>query len=369
VRGDGEGMHPPYRWSDWSIPVLQAARAAQPTNPARSTHRGHFGQPTRISLVLPAYNEADTVGGIVARVRADLMDGPGLGDGPPLIDEIVVIDSDSDDDTAGRARSAGAKVHASSEILPGLDPVRGKGEAIWKSLFVTSGDLIVFLDADLTEWDTHFVTGVLGPLLVDPRVELVKGFYDRLARGSAHEGPVGEVSFEGGRVTELVARPLLARRWPELSGIVQPLAGEWAVRRSTLEALSMPVGYGVDLAALVDVYLRSGPRAIAQVDLGRRGHQHQSLRDLGLMALELIAVTDRRAGIPGPGASGGASAGASPEMPSTDTPATTLTTTPTTLSLVQFGPGADGAEPVTRSVSLLERPPAVTVPAYAERIR
>jgi glucosyl-3-phosphoglycerate synthase len=346
-------MLPPFRWEDWSIPALLEAKAAEGV---------------QVSLVLPAYNEAETVGGIVARVRADLIDGPGFADGPALIDEIVVIDSDSDDDTAGQARAAGAKVHISSEILPELEPVRGKGEAIWKSLFVTSGDIIAFLDADLTEWDTHFVTGVLGPLLVDRRVELVKGFYDRLASDPAGSGGPGvsvrlavsgssvgsggsgvsggsaeSVSLEGGRVTELVARPLLNRRWPALSAIVQPLAGEWAVRRSTLEALGVPVGYGVDLAALIDVHLRSGPRAIAQVDLGRRGHQHQSLRDLGAMALELIAVTDRRAGVGGPVGE--------------------------VAHLRQFVPGTDGAEAVTRSVFLLERPPAVSVPAYRERAR
>jgi glucosyl-3-phosphoglycerate synthase len=213
-----------------------------------------------------------------------------------LVDELVVIDSDSSDGTAERARAAGAQVFAAREIATGTQPVPGKGEALWKSLFVTSGDLLVFIDADLTEWGPHFVTGLLGPLLADPAVLLVKGFYDRLADdlpGGAQPVP------QGGRVTELCARPLLNLYWPQLAAVVQPLAGEWAIRRELVETLSIPVGYGVEFASLTDTWQRHGLAAIAQVDLGQRGHRHQNVHDLGVMAAEILATAMRR--LPGGG--------------------------------------------------------------------
>ena len=199
------------------------------------------------------------------------------------------MDSDSTDATADVAAEAGAKVYRASDVAPGLGTFPGKGEALWKSLLVTSGDLLVFVDADLTHWGPHFVTGLLGPLLADPRVLLVKGFYERLRVGAD-----GSTSADGGRVTELVARPLLSLWWPGLAGVVQPLAGEWAVRRELMESLPVPVGYGVELAALLDTARRHGLDAIAQVDLGRRGHRHQASHDLAVMAAELLAVAERR---------------------------------------------------------------------------
>jgi len=239
----------------------------------------------RISVVVPARNEAPTIAEIVGRLRADLVDAV------PLVDELVVIDSDSSDGTAALAAASGATVHAAREIRPDLGGHPGKGEALWKSQFVTTGDVLVFIDADLTSWGTHFVTGLLGPLLTDPAVELVKGFYDRvLDDGSGRHAP------QGGRVTELVARPLLNLRWPELARVVQPLGGEWAIRRRTFAELAVPTGYGVELATLLAVYERSGLDAIAQVDLGSRAHTHQSVHDLGLMAAELLAVALRRLG-------------------------------------------------------------------------
>ncbi len=239
----------------------------------------------RISVVLPARNEQATIGSIVAGIRTELVEAH------PLVDELVVIDSDSTDDTATIAAEAGARVHAARGIRPELGGARGKGEAIWKSLFVTTGELLVFIDADLTGWGTHFVSGLLGPLLRDDRVRHVKGFYDRLLDdGSGLHAP------QGGRVTELVARPLLNLWRPELSAVVQPLAGEWAVRRDTIEALSVPTGYGVEIALLLDVHARWGLDALAQVDLGARAHSHQAVHDLGVMATELIEVTSRRTG-------------------------------------------------------------------------
>jgi glucosyl-3-phosphoglycerate synthase len=258
------------RWEDYRVPDLLAAKERTGT---------------RASLVVPARNEAATVGDVVTRVREALMETT------DLLDEIVVIDSDSTDDTFAVAEDAGATVHRSAEVRPDLGTFPGKGEAMWKSLFVTTGDVLVFMDADLTDWDTHFVPGLLGPLLTRPEVQLVKGFYERpFVDGD-------EVSaFEGGRVTELVARPLLNVLHPQLSGLVQPLAGEWAVRRSAFTALHVPTGYAVETTALVDVLLSAGLDAIAQVDLGRRAHRHQALRDLGGMATQIIAAVLARDG-------------------------------------------------------------------------
>lgn len=259
-----------YRWQDWTLPDLIRAKQASGT---------------RVSLVVPARNEAATVGGVVSRLREALMETA------ELVDEVVVIDSDSTDDTFAVAAEAGAVVHRAADVRPDLGTVAGKGEAMWKSVFVTSGDLLVFIDADLVDWDTHFVPGLLGPLLSDPGVALVKGFYERPMLAAE-----GGSALEGGRVTELVARPLIALLFPELAGVVQPLAGEWAVRRSHFASLTVPTGYAVELAALVDTVVALGVDAVAQVDLGRRSHKHQPLRDLGAMATQILAAAERRAG-------------------------------------------------------------------------
>jgi glucosyl-3-phosphoglycerate synthase len=249
------------------------------------------------SLVVPARNEAATVGDVVSRVREALVETT------DLLDEIVVIDSDSTDDTFAVATDAGAVVHRSGEIRPDLGSMPGKGEAMWKSLFVTRGDLLVFMDADLLDWDTHFVPGLLGPLLSGPEIALVKGFYERPLVGA--EGANDDsAAFEGGRVTELVARPLLNLLFPDLAGLVQPLAGEWAVRRSLFASLQVPTGYAVETTALIDTVRTLGVDAIAQVDLGRRAHRHQALRDLGGMATQIIAATLDRAGLARPSADG-----------------------------------------------------------------
>ncbi|MGY2875789.1 glucosyl-3-phosphoglycerate synthase [Marmoricola sp. URHA0025 HA25] len=293
-------------WRDRTLPELLAAKSTSGLT---------------VSLVVPARNEAATVGDVVSRVREALM---GTTD---LLDEIVVIDSDSTDDTYAVASDAGAVVHRSAEIRPDLGSVPGKGEAMWKSLFVTKGDLLVFMDADLLDWDTHFVPGLLGPLLVRPEIALVKGFYERpLVSGD-------DVSaFEGGRVTELVARPLLNLLFPELSGLIQPLAGEWAVRRAHFASLSVPTGYAVETTALIDTARTLGVDAIAQVDLGRRAHRHQALRDLGGMATQIIAAVLDRAGVAPRHGDGS--------------------------TLRQFHPVGGRPEPVDRFVPESERPPA-----------
>ncbi len=289
-----------HHWSDWSTEELLAAKQSSGV---------------RVSLVVPARNEAATVGDVVTRVREALVDTVSL------LDEIVVIDSDSTDATFEVAADAGATVHRSAEIRPELGSYPGKGEAMWKSQFVTDGDLIVFMDADLHDWDTHFVPGLLGPLLTSPEVVLVKGFYER---------PGERGALDGGRVTELVARPLIALLHPELSDLVQPLAGEWAIRRTHFATLSVPTGYAVELAALVDTATALGSRAISQVDLGLRAHRHQALLDLGGMATQILAASLRRR---------------------TDLDVDSAV-------LRQFLPGP---EPLDRIIATEERPPASTI--------
>src|SRR5699024_8449220 len=197
----------------------------------------------RVSVVIPARDEAATVGDVVAVLRRDLVETV------PLVHELVVIDSDSTDATAQVATDAGATVHRSADIAPHLGTHPGKGEALWKSLFVTSGDHLVFVDADLTSWGPHFVTGLVGALTTHPGTLLVKGWYDRVL-AVAGRAP----TTEGGRVTELVARPVLDLWWPELAAVVQPLAGEWAARRTLMEQLTVPTGYGVEIASLIDAH-------------------------------------------------------------------------------------------------------------------
>jgi glucosyl-3-phosphoglycerate synthase len=240
---------------------------------------------SQISVVIPARDEEATVGDVVGALRDELMIGV------PLIDELVVMDSDSVDATAAVAERAGAQVYRCRDVAPDLGAHPGKGEALWKSLLVTTGDILVFVDADLTLWGSHFVTGLLGPLLSPFGEEtlLVKACYDRAVGDTPDGGTVG-----GGRVTELVARPLLNLWWPELAGVAQPLSGEWAAHRSLLAELALPVGYGVEIAVLIDTARRHGIDAIAQVDLGERGHSHQADADLAVMAAELMLVTERR---------------------------------------------------------------------------
>jgi len=261
------------RWQDWPVAELAAAKRRAGVT---------------VSVVIPARNEERTVGRVVTGI-ASLMTETGL------VDELVVMDSDSTDQTSAVAARAGAAVYRAREVAPELGTFPGKGEALWKSLLVTSGDLLVFVDADLTHWGPHFVTGLLGPLLANERVLLVKGFYERL-----YDGGDGSITADGGRVTELVARPLLSLWWPELTGVAQPLAGEWAARRELMRSLPIPVGYGIELAVLIDTAREHGLDAVAQVDLGRRGHKHQASHDLALMAAELMVVAERRRGAAGP---------------------------------------------------------------------
>lgn len=211
-----------------------------------------------VSVVLPALDEEATVGAIVGTIRRELM-----SEAVPLVDELVVLDSGSTDRTAEVAAAAGAVVVHRDEVLPRLPALPGKGEVLWRSLLVTRGEIVCFVDSDLREFDARFVSGIVGPLLTDPDVQLVKAMYDRPLETGGTVVPAG-----GGRVTELVARPLLNLHWPQLAGFVQPLGGEYAARRSLLERLPFPVGYGVELGLLVDALNTVGLDALAQVDVG-----------------------------------------------------------------------------------------------------
>jgi len=256
--------------ADWPTEMLLAAK-----------------RDTRVSVVLPALDEAATVGRIVAAIRRDLVLRR------PLVDELLVMDSGSTDDTMAVAAAAGATVVRREDVLPDLPPHPGKGEVLWRSLAATTGDVIVFVDSDLTDFTPSFVTGLLGPLLTDPGVHFVKATYDRPLRSGDTELPAG-----GGRVTELVARPLLALHWPQLSGFVQPLGGEYAARRSLLEVVPFPCGYGVEFGLLVDALAEVGLDGMAQVDLSRRKHRNSDLQKLGRMAIEILQVAEARLGRP-----------------------------------------------------------------------
>ncbi|MFD5596010.1 glucosyl-3-phosphoglycerate synthase [Streptomyces griseorubiginosus] len=298
-------------WSVTDRPLHQIMAAKQRT-----------GQ--TVSVVLPALNEEETVGDIVSVIRHDLVRQV------PLVDEIVVVDSGSTDRTSEVAAAAGATVVHRDEILPRLPALPGKGEVLWRSLLVTRGDIVCFIDADLKEFSSDFVLGIVGPLLTDPGVDLVKGMYDR---------PLGGAAGQGGRVTELMARPLLNMHWPQLAGFVQPLGGEYAARRSLLEQLPFPVGYGVELGMLVDALHLVGLDALAQVDVGVRKHRHQDGQALGRMSAAIYRTAQLRL-------------------------ARGHLIRP---SLTQFERGTDGFEPRTYSVDTEERPPMTEIPEYMKR--
>jgi len=242
-------------------------------------------QALTISLGLPTLNEEATIGDVIVTLRGALMDRV------PLLDEIVVIDSNSSDRTVEIARSLGVPVVQHPEILPEHGSFRGKGEALWKSLYVLRGDIVAWCDTDISNIHPQFVYGTVGPLLTDPRISYVKGFYRRpLNFGGALQ------SAGGGRVTELTARPLINLFYPMLSGLVQPLSGEYAGRRELLERLPFFTGYGVETGHLIDIVENFGLNSIAQTDLGVRIHKNQELLDLSKMAFAIMQVALKRLG-------------------------------------------------------------------------
>ncbi len=236
-----------------------------------------------ISLVLPSLNEEETIGPIVARAMREMMGRV------PLLDEVLVIDSASTDRTREIAEAEGARVVSHPDVLERYGSFRGKGEALWKSLYATSGDLIVWADTDVRNWHPRMVYGTLGPLLTEPRLQYVKGYYQRpiVEGGVLKEGG-------GGRVTELVARPLINLFYPELSGFIQPLAGEYAGRRSLLETLPFFTGYAVEIGHLIDAAERIGLEGLGQVDLERRIHRNQELEGLSRMSFVILQAVMKR---------------------------------------------------------------------------
>jgi glucosyl-3-phosphoglycerate synthase len=246
---------------------------------ATKTERG-----LRVSVCLPARNEEDTIASIVTPIRERLVDELGL------VDELVVLDDGSGDRTAAVAESAGARVVASADVLPSAGPGQGKGNVIWKSLAASDGDIICWVDADIRRFDPHFVTGLLGPLLCYPEIQFAKGHYRRPLKGE----PTG-----GGRVTELMARPLLSRFFPELAGFIQPLAGEYAGTRALLERIPIVQGWGVEVGLLIDIVAEVGLGGVAQVNLGVREHRNRPLHELSPQAMAILLTTLRRAGLEG----------------------------------------------------------------------
>ena len=281
---------------DWTIAELEAAKAGR-----------------TVSVVLPALNEEQTVAAVIDTIH------PLLGG---LVDELIVLDSGSTDETAVRATAAGARVISREEAVPGLDPVPGKGEVLWRSVAASTGDLIAFVDSDLINPDPAFVPKLLGPLLMGDGIHLVKGYYRRPLRVSGTEDANG-----GGRVTELVARPLLAALRPELTGVIQPLGGEYAGTRELLSAVPFAPGYGVEIGLLLDTYDRLGLQAIGQVNLGVRKHRNRPLVELGAMSRQIVGTMLNRCGMTDSGA-----------------------------GLMQFRVDGDSFQPFSTEVSLVDRP-------------
>ncbi len=230
-----------------------------------------------ISLCLPTLNEEKTIGQEIVIFKAELMDRF------PLLDEIAVVDSGSSDKTCEIAAEFGADVYVASEHLRECGHQRGKGENLWKALYLLRGDIVVYVDTDIANIHPRFVYGLVGPLIVNPEVHYVKAFYDRPLAHSGGLRPTG-----GGRVTEILIRPLFSIFYPELTAILQPLSGEYAGRRSILEQIPFPVGYGVETAMLIDIYERLGMEAFAQTDLDRRVHRNQETIALGRMAFGVL---------------------------------------------------------------------------------
>jgi glucosyl-3-phosphoglycerate synthase len=293
----GHSWHRP----TWTVAELEAAK------------RGRT-----ISVVLPALNEAATVGSVIDTIT------PMLGG---LVDELIVLDSGSTDETEACARAAGARVVHREEALPEVPPQPGKGEALWRSMAATSGDIVVFIDSDLIDPDPMFVPRLVGPLLTEEGIHLVRGFYRRPLKVGDAEDANG-----GGRVTELVARPLLAALRPELGYVLQPLGGEYAGTRELLTSVPFAPGYGVEIGILIDTYDQLGLGAIAQVNLGVRTHRNRPLSELGPMSRQIIATLLTRCGIADSG-----------------------------VGLTQFLPDGEGYRTQASTVSLADRPPMNTL--------
>lgn len=230
-----------------------------------------------ISVCIPTLDEEATIGGIVSTIRRELMEAV------PLVDELLVIDSGSTDRTREMATDAGATVLPSADIAPEHGSHRGKGENLWKALLAAKGELICYVDGDISNFGTRFVTGLLGPLLTDPEIHYVKAHYERPLANGGDFHRTG-----GGRVSEILVRPLLSLFYPELTSIFQPLSGEYAARRPLLEELPFPTGYGVEIAHLIDLSGMGKMEAISQVDLDQRIHRNRGDGELGRMSFSIL---------------------------------------------------------------------------------
>lgn len=291
----------------------------------------------KISLCLPTLNEELTIAKELVILKSELMTRY------PLLDEIVVVDSGSSDKTCEVARAFGADVYLADEILPHLPHYRGKGENLWKALYITSGDIIVYLDADIKNIHHRFAYGLIGPLLLHPGIKYTKAFYDRPIAISKEEiRPTG-----GGRVTELVIRPLFSLFFPELAQIMQPLSGEYAGFREIFEQIPFPIGYGVETSIILDIYRKWGMEVMAQVDLEKRVHRNQDTKALGRMAFAIMKTfinRKKRLGL------------IQLERELFD-------------QMIQYRMVKGEFEANTTRIEDHERPPMVTIPEYLEKIR
>jgi len=289
----------------------------------------------KISLCLPTLNEERTIAKEIVIMKSELMNRF------PLIDEIVVVDSGSTDRTREAAEAYGARFYSAADILPDMEHFRGKGENLWKGLYITQGDIIIYLDADIKNIHHRFAYGLLGPLLLTDHIKYVKAFYDRpIAVGKNKMRSTG-----GGRVTELVIRPLFSLFFPELTQIIQPLSGEYASYRDILEKIPFPIGYGVETSMILDIYTKWGLEVIGQTDLDRRVHRNQSTQALGRMAFVIIKTFINRKA----------------KLGLIDLKKKMFD------EMIQYNLVGNEYRPVSFKMEGLERPPMVEVPAYTEK--
>jgi glucosyl-3-phosphoglycerate synthase len=291
----------------------------------------------KISLCLPTLNEAKTIAKEIVIFKSELMLRY------PLLDEIVVIDSGSTDQTREIAREFGADVYQASDILPHLEPFVGKGENLWKALFITTGDIIVYLDADIKNIHHRFAYGLIGPLFLNQGIKFTKAFYDRPIATRGHKvRPTG-----GGRVTELVIRPLFSLFFPQLTQILQPLSGEYAGYREIFEKIPFPIGYGVETSMILDIYQKWGLDVMAQVDLEKRVHRNQDTKALGKMSFAILKTFINRQEALG----------------------LIDLKEPTHDRMIQYKISGNDIEPDILTIKGYERPPMVEVPEYLKKFK
>jgi len=290
-------------------------------------------QNIRISLCLPTLNEEKTVGKELIIFNSELVNRY------PLIDEIAVIDSGSEDNTLEVAKSFGADTYLADDILPNLENKKGKGENLWKAIYQLTGDIIVYVDADISNIHPRFVYGLVAPLIYRNDIKYVKAFYDRPLAVSG-----GARSSGGGRVTEILIRPLFSLFFPELTAIIQPLSGEYAVRREVLEQIAFPIGYGVETSHLIDVHHKFGLEAFAQTDLDKRVHENQPTQALGKMSFGILQTFIKRSKALG-----------------------IIDKAEHEKILRQFQAQEDHYQQLKMEIVEFERPPMITIPEYREK--